>query len=53
MKLFANIQNTDKKTIFITESQMMDLLIEAATIQDIYQKYYAQIPQDIFQKIIL
>ena len=52
MKLFANIQNTDKKTIFITESQMMDLLIEAATIQDIYQKYYAQIPQDIFQKII-
>ncbi len=31
---------------------MFDLILEAATIQDIYQKYYSNIPQDIFQEII-
>lgn len=53
MKLFANIQETKNgKVITITESQMFDLILEAATIQDIYQKYYSNIPQDIFQQII-
>lgn len=50
MKLFTNLYK--EKTILITESQAIDLLFEAATIQDIYQKYYSQIPQDIFQQII-
>lgn len=50
MRLFANINK--KRTIMITESQAMDLLFEAATIQDIHQKYYSNIPQDIFQQII-
>ena len=53
MRLFANIEETkDRKVITITESQMLDLINEAATIQDIYQKYYSNIPQDIFQEII-
>ena len=53
MRLFANIQEIkDRKIITITESQMFDLILEAATIQDIYQKYYSNIPQDIFQEII-
>lgn len=53
MRLFANIEETkDRKVITITESQMFDLILEAATIQDIYQKYYSNIPQDIFQEII-
>lgn len=50
MKLFTNLYK--EKTILITESQAIDLLFESATIQDIYQKYYSQIPQDIFQQII-
>ena len=50
MKIFAPIN--DKKVIFITESQAMSLLFEAASIQDIYQKYYSNIPQDIFQEIV-
>ena len=50
MKLFTKLN--ENKVIMITESQAMDLLIEAATIQDIYQKYYSNIPQDIFQQII-
>lgn len=53
MRLFANIQEIkDRKIITITESQMFDLILEAATVQDIYQKYYSNIPQDIFQEII-
>lgn len=53
MRLFTNIEETkDRKVITITESQMFDLILEAATIQDIYQKYYSNIPQDIFQQII-
>ena len=53
MRLFANIQEIkDRKIITITESQMFDLILEAATIQDIYQKYYSNIPEDIFQEII-
>ena len=50
MKLFT--KQNENKVIMITESQAMDLLFEAATIQDIYQKYYSNIPQDIFQQII-
>lgn len=50
MKLFTKLN--ENKVIMITESQAMDLLFEAATIQDIYQKYYSNIPQDIFQQII-
>lgn len=50
MKLFADIR--EKKIIMITESQALDLLFEAATIQDIYQKYYSHIPQETFQQII-
>ena len=50
MKLFARIDN--KRTIMITESQAMNLLFEAASIQDIYQKYYSDIPEDTFQQII-
>lgn len=41
MKLFTKLN--ENKVIMITESQAMDLLIEAATIQDIYQKYYSNI----------
>ena len=53
MRLFATIQEIkDRKIITITESQMFDLILEAATVQDIYQKYYSNIPQDIFQEII-
>lgn len=53
MRLFATIQEIkDRKIITITESQMFDLILEAATIQDIYQKYYSNIPEDIFQEII-
>ena len=53
MRLFANIEEIkDRRIITITESQMFDLILEAATIQDIYQKYYSNIPEDIFQEII-
>lgn len=53
MKLFALInEEKPRRTIMITESQAWDLLLEAATIQDIYQKYYTQIPQEIFQQIV-
>ncbi len=53
MRLFASIQEIkDRKIITITESQMFDLILEAATVQDIYQKYYSNIPEDIFQEII-
>lgn len=53
MKLFALInEEKPRRTIIITESQVWDLLLEAATIQDIYQKYYTQIPQEIFQQIV-
>ena len=53
MRLFANIEEIkDRKVITITESQMFGLIFEAATIQDIYQKYYSNIPQDVFQQII-
>ena len=40
MKIFGNIDQ--KRTIMITESQAMRLLFEAATVQDIYQKYYSK-----------
>lgn len=36
----------------IKECTFRDLLIEAATIQDIYSKYYSNIPEDEFQQII-
>ena len=53
MRLFATIQEIkDRRIITITESQMFNLILEAATIQDIYQKYYSNIPEDIFQEII-
>lgn len=53
MRLFANIQEIkDRKIITITESQMFDLILEAATIQDIYQKYYSNIPENEFWDII-
>lgn len=48
---YANI-NESKKIITINESQIMTLLFEAATIQDIYQKYYSQIPQETYIQII-
>ena len=42
MRLFANIEETkDRKVITITESQMFDLILEAATIQ-IYRKIYSK-----------
>lgn len=53
MRLFANIQEIkDRKIITITESQMFDLILEAATVQDIYQKYYSNIPENEFWDII-
>lgn len=53
MRLFANIEEIkDRRIITITESQMFNLILEAATIQDIYQKYYSNISEDVFQEII-
>lgn len=43
---------TSKRIIFITESQAINLLFEAASLSDIHSKYYSQIPDDIFQDII-
>lgn len=42
------------KKIFITESQLNHLLLEAVMpLQDIYQKYYSNIPQNVFSQIII
>lgn len=41
-----------KKTIVITESQMLSLMLEAIAIPDIYKKYYSDIPEETFYKII-
>jgi len=53
MRLFANILNEEKKRIItINESQALSLLFEAASLGDIYQKYYSQIPEETFRQII-
>lgn len=54
MRLFADIitEEKRKRVITINESQVFDLILEAATIQDIHQKYYSQIPEDVFNQII-
>ena len=40
------------KRIKITEAQAFDLLLEAASLGDVYQKYYNQIPEEEFRKIV-
>lgn len=53
MRLFANIYESEpNRIITINESQVMSLLFEAATIQDIHEKYYSDIPEDIFKQIV-
>ena len=53
MRLFANIINEEKKRIItINESQALSLLFEAASLGDIYQKYYSQIPEETFRQIV-
>lgn len=53
MRLFAKIINEEKKRIItINESQALSLLFEAASLGDIYQKYYSQIPEETFRQIV-
>lgn len=53
MRLFANFINEEKKRIItINESQALSLLFEAASLADIYQKYYSQIPEETFRQIV-
>ena len=40
------------KRIKITEAQAFDLLLEAASLGDVYQKYYNQIPEEEFKQIV-
>ena len=40
------------KRIKITEAQAFDLLLEAASLGDVYQKYYNQIPEEEFRQIV-
>lgn len=52
MLLYTDIKNFNRKTIVLTESQMFDLLIEAASIKDIHDKYYQNIPYLTYEAII-
>ena len=38
--------------IIITEGQLYNLICEAATLDDIYVKYYSDIDRGIFNKIV-
>lgn len=50
MYLFAS--PCSDRVVYITESQVLDLLLEAASLDDIYDKYYSGIPRDDFNKIV-
>ena len=39
--------------IIINESQLFNLILEAASLDDIWAKYYSKIDKDIFEKIII
>ena len=44
----------NKYTIVLSEAQMKDLMLilEAMSVDDIYQKYYSDIPEDIYQAVV-
>lgn len=50
MKIYTT--NTDTHIIYLTESQIFDMLLESASLEDINAKYYANIPSDVFQQIV-
>ena len=52
MKMKNRFEGKQRKTITITESQAFDLLLEAASLDDVYQKYYNQIPEEEFRQIV-
>jgi hypothetical protein len=53
MKLFTTIiEEIVPKTFVLTEAQAFDLLLEAASLGDVYQKYYNQIPEEEFRQIV-
>ena len=54
MKIFTTILKEEiiPKTFVLSESQMFDLLLEAASLGDVYQKYYNQIPEEEFREIV-
>jgi len=52
MKKINRFEAKQRKTITITESQAFDLLLEAASLDDIYAKYYSQIPEEEFREIV-
>lgn len=43
---------SSKRTIMITESQMLSLLFESVAVSDIYKKYYLNMPEKTFYNII-
>lgn len=55
MKLLCNV-NINRKTVIITEEQQRKiyehLLLTEASLKEIYQKYYSNIPEDDFYKIM-
>ena len=45
-------ESKSKRNIIITESQAFNLLFEAASLDDVYEKYYSQIPEEEFKQIV-
>lgn len=52
MKLFVNLTECNRRTVILTESQFQELLFEAATLQDIHDKYYQNIPYEEYHKVV-
>lgn len=52
MKLFVNLTEHNTRTVILTESQFQELLFEAATLQDIHDKYYQKIPYEEYHKVV-
>ena len=41
-----------RRTIMLSEAQMKDLILEAMSVDDIYQKYYSDIPEDVYRAVV-
>ena len=41
-----------RKTIVLSEAQMRDLILEAMSVGDIYQKYYSDIPEEVYRTVV-
>ena len=48
---FALEESRQHRIIYLTEAQLQ-MILEAVSVDDIYQKYYSTIPRDVFDQIV-